>query len=385
MNPRQAFPITVVVLATLALAYLLIQVGEIVLVLFIAIVFASALRPLVNALTDRGLPRGLVILAFYLIILVALLALVLVSIPPLVSLVLDFFEGDTLRTELERFTRWLAFFGWDNFRIIPPVFALPDTVMQLLDRAESTVEREALPAVQGAGLVLGYFVLVFVMGFYWLTAREQLLDLLLRLSPLRHRAKVEEVWTDVETTLGSYLRGQVILMASVGLASFIGLTIFGVPYAAALAVVAGLTEIIPIVGPFLGAIPAIILALTISGPTALLVAVWYIAVQQLEAHILVPRVMGRATGLSPLLVIVALLAGGMLNGVIGALIALPLAGAVQVIVRHLIIDPTVQKRAPQREEGGVLLADTEEDEENGALAESTRVIVREGQNRAPEH
>ncbi|RPI48879.1 MAG: AI-2E family transporter, partial [Chloroflexi bacterium] len=108
---------------------------------------------------------------------------------------------------------------------------------------------------------------------------------------------------------------------------------------------------------------AVLLAFTVSWPVALFVALLYFVIQQLEAHILVPKVMERAVGLNPLLVIVALIAGGLLSGVVGALLAVPVAGAAQVIVRHLLIDPTIRKRALRTEDGIVIVGEEEEEPE----------------------
>ncbi len=362
MTARRAFEITVVVLATLLLAYILYEVGQILLVLFLAIIFASAIRPWVETLARWHVPRGLAILLIYLLILGLVLGSLAVAIPPLVDMTTGLLSGELLREPLLRFSSWLTIFGWENFQVILPVIELPEQVQELIEQVRGVAEAQVLPLAMGGLLVLVQLVLVFVMTLYWLTAREPMLDLILRLSPLRHRGQVETVWTDVEQTLGAYVRGQGVLMAIVGLASYVGLLVLGVPYAPALAIVAALTEAIPVVGPWLGAVPAVLLAFTVSWPVGLLVALWYVIVQQLEAHILVPRIMGRAVGLHPLLVIIALIAGGLLAGVVGSLLAIPVAGALQVIVRHLLIDPTIRKRT-LRSEDGVFIVGEEEDEE----------------------
>jgi len=362
MTGRQAFQTTVIVLATLLLAYLLYKVGQIILVLFLAIIFASAIRPVVDTLARLLIPRGLAILLVFLLILGILFGLIVVATPPLVEMTTGLLSGELLREPLLSFSSWLTIFGWENFRVILPVIALPEQVQELIEQARGIAEQQVWPLAMGGVLVLAQVVLVFVMTFYWLTAREPMLAFILRLSPMRQRGQVEAIWNDVEGTLGAYLRGQVILMGAVGIASYLGLLVLGVPYAPALAVIAAITEAIPVVGPLAGAVPAVLLAFTVSWPVALGVAVWYFLVQQLEAHVLVPKVMERAVGLNPLLVIVALIAGGLLSGVVGALLAIPVAGAAQVIVRHLLIDPTIRKRALRTEEGIVIVSDEEEEQ-----------------------
>jgi predicted PurR-regulated permease PerM len=365
MSGRQVFNATVIVLATLAVAYLLLKVGQVVIVLFIAIVFASTIRPVVDWLSQHRVPRGLAILLVYLALFAGIAGLIIATVPPLVGLTVDLFSGNLLIERVQTLAQRLAFLGWSQFRIRLPVVELPQALNTLLGEAGDTAQKMAWPVAQNTILVLSQIVLIFVMALYWLTAREPSLNLLLRMSPLKHRTLVEQVWTDVELTLGSYVRGQFILMVVIGLASLVGLLILRVPYAPALAVIAALTEAIPVVGPFLGGTVAVLVGLTVSGETALLVAGWYILMQQLENHILVPKVMERSVGLNPLVVIIALVIGGILKGVLGALLAVPVAGALQVIVRHLLIDPAIQSHELRTESGIVILSEEEPVETNG--------------------
>ncbi len=135
--------------------------------------------------------------------------------------------------------------------------------------------------------------------------------------------------------LGAYLRGQLFLMGIIGGATFLMLLALGIPNPLALAVIAGLFEAVPMVGPVLGAVPAVLAALQISPATALAVAVGFVILQALESNLLVPRVMSSNVGLNPLWVMVALIGGSMLNGLVGALLAVPVAGAAQVILQHM--------------------------------------------------
>jgi len=177
----------------------------------------------------------------------------------------------------------------------------------------------------------------------------------LRVSAAHHRNRLKTIWTDIEETLGSYVRGQVILSLIVGSASYVGLLLLGIPNALALAVIAALFEFIPYVGPFLGALPSILIGLTVSPLIGISVAGWYLLVQQVESNVLIPRIMQQSVGLNPLLVIIAIVGGGSLNGITGAILAIPIVGALQVIMRHMWIEPAINKEQT-REDGGVLLA-----------------------------
>jgi predicted PurR-regulated permease PerM len=230
-----------------------------------------------------------------------------------------------------------------------------------LREANDSAMVQALPVARNTVTVIGQVLLAMIMSFYWLTTRQPLLNLLLRLSPLHYRERTGVVWNDIETTLGAYVRAQIIMIVTIGVAAYIGLLLLRVPYALPLAVVAGLTEAIPIVGPIFGAIPAVLIAFSINPVTGLLVAGWYIVIQQLEANILVPKLMESQIGLNPLLVIVAIIAGATLNGVVGALLAIPVAGAVQVIARHLLIEPALAKQYWRETDEGMLLDENGED------------------------
>jgi predicted PurR-regulated permease PerM len=342
---------TVIVLATLLGAYLLYRLGELVLILFIAIVVASAIKPLVEILVRRGLHRGIAILMVYVGLIIGLSTLLILVLPPLVGMMMELVSGDLLVNQMNDLASKLVLFGWRQFHVILPVLELPEQLQALLDETYAVVQGQAWVLARGSFVALGQVFLILVMGFYWLTSRDQMLNLLLKMSPARARSRLELIWNDIESTLGAYVRGQVILMLAIGIAALVGLGVLRVPYSLALAFLAGFTEAIPLIGPFLGGIPAVLLGLTVSPTTGLLVAGWYVLIQQIENHVLVPKVMQRNVGLNPLVVIIALAAGGSLNGIVGGLIAIPIAGALQVIARHVLIEPSIRNSAPLTENG----------------------------------
>lgn len=346
---------------TLLGGYLLWRLGEIVLVLFAAIIFASAIRPLVEFLVRRKINQGIAVLLIYLLTFGVLLGLILVTIPPLAAFTLDLLGGDLLVRQVQEMMGPVLLFFWQNFRIILPVMTVPEQLREMLREANDSAMIQALPMARNTATVIGQILLAMIMSFYWLTTRQPLLNLLLRLSPLHYRERTNVIWNDIEQTLGAYVRAQIVMVLTIGLASYIGLLLIGVPYALPLAVVAGLTEAIPIVGPVIGAVPAILIAFAINPVKGLLVAGWYIVIQQLEANILVPKLMEKEIGLNPLLVIVAIIAGATLNGIVGALLAIPVAGAVQVIARHLLIEPALAKQYWRATDEGMLLDENGED------------------------
>jgi predicted PurR-regulated permease PerM len=205
--------------------------------------------------------------------------------------------------------------------------------------------------------ILGEALILFVMAFYWLTERDHFEQLVVKMIPGRHRERFVTIADRVESMLGAYVRGQTIICVTVGIFCFIVLSFLGVRSALMLAVFAALMEAIPLVGPFLGAIPAVLVALTDSPEKGLVTALAYIVIQQIEAQILVPKVMEHHVGLSPLLVLLALTAGALLGGLIGAVVAIPIAAALMLLFREFIVAPTVQARQFPVVDGGAILLD----------------------------
>jgi predicted PurR-regulated permease PerM len=377
MDGWHTFYRTAIVLGTVVGAYLLWQLGEIILVLFAAIIFASTIRPYVDLLMRIKIPQGVAILLIYVIIFSAFGILLYFTIPPLARMTVEILSGDLILSQVQAIVRDALIFAWREFNVVIPIRTVPEQIQEFVGQADIAARAQALPFALSTVAGIGQLLLALIMCFYWLTTRERLLNFLLLLSPVRHRARTEAIWTDIENTLGWYVRSQVILALSVGTASYIGLFVIQVPYALPLAVFAGMTEVIPYVGPVLGGIPAVLIAFSDSPVKGLLVLGWYVLIQQLESSILVPKIMQSNVGLNPLLVIVAVIAGGSLGGVIGAILAIPVAGAAQVIAQHLLIQPTLDKRQWTANVDGGVLIQTEEDKEN-STAEEKAQIYRSG-------
>ena len=368
------FQKTLIVIATLAGLYFLYQLREILIAIFVAVILASAMKPGVDGIVQLGLKRVWAILLMYLILLTVIILLALISIPPLIGMSLELFSTGILFDQFRILLKQLSALGWSELSDALPTFVLPEQLQRLLDAASNTAQRQAWPLARDTLLTIGQVILILAMGFYWLTMRKQILDLLLRLSPVSKRDQVATIWNDVEETLGSYVRGQIILMAIIGVAAFIGLSLLGVPYALALAVLSGLMELIPIAGPFLGAIPPILVGFSISPLTGLLVAGWYLIIQVVEGYILIPKIMSQNTGLNSLVVIIAIVAGASLNGVVGALIAIPLAGALQVVARNLLIEPTIESHEPVTAGGLPIIGEIEAEPEQSDEIEIVTTI-----------
>jgi predicted PurR-regulated permease PerM len=341
MTARQSFVFTLTVVVTLVGAFLVWRLSEIVLLLLGAIIFASAVQPYVTWLDKRGLPRSVAIILIDVFAVAFFIGLVVVAVPPLVTFIVTVVQSGVLSTKLTQVATRLAIFGWDKFQVLIPVFTLPAQLNTLIAETGDQVQEQAWTLTQTTMVGLGQAFLLFTMAFYWLTSRESTLALLLLLSPKTQRQRVHDIWNDIEFRLGAYVRGQGILMVIIGVASYVGLFFLGVPFAPALALIAGITEAIPIVGPLIGAVPAVIVGFTVSPVTGLLVAALYVVIQGLENNVLVPKIMSSNVGLNPLVIIIAIVAGTTLNGVVGAILAIPLAGALQVLAQHIWVTPSL--------------------------------------------
>lgn len=295
-------------LAVVLTLWFLIQVGSIVLTLFVALILALGLSPLVESLCQKGLSRPLSVLVTYLVFILLLLGLFTVALTPMV------YQTQKLIEKLPLYATTITIPGMEELQR-----QFVDSLAKEISSASGNMLRVTLGFFSNALAM----VTILVLTFYFLIDLPQLKRRFIRLFSRGARSKVEETINELEAKLGGWLRGQVFLMFVVGLAAFVGLSLIGVEYALSLALIAGLLEIVPIVGPLISVVPALIVAAAVSPLTALLVALLYLLIQQAENNLLVPKVMEKAVGFSPLVTLIAILIGGKLLGILGALLAVP--------------------------------------------------------------
>jgi predicted PurR-regulated permease PerM len=195
---------------------------------------------------------------------------------------------------------------------------------------------------------------VLTLVYFWLTERARLQRFALALLPAEHRAGTREAWNDVEERLGSWVRAQLILMGSVGVMTSVAYFLIGLEGALLLGVLAALAEAIPLIGPALGAIPALLVAAMTGDLTKVaIVAIVYVVIQVIEGNVLVPIVMRRTMAVPPFLVISAILIGAAVGGIIGALLAVPLVAALLAVFERLQARDTVVPAEPATSQEGV--------------------------------
>jgi len=341
------------VAVTVVLVWLLYLAREVLLLMYVSALFATGFSPLVRLLErqrlfpvgTRRLPRWLAILALYVGMLGVAVGLGFLIVPPLATQAREFWAQ--LPTLIEEAQSYLVARG---------LISQPITVRDILQRAPVGPGADAVGTLMGAiwGVVGGVvgIVTILILTFYLLVESGSILATFVRLFPRERRSRVEAVAREITLKVSAWLGGQLLLAAIIGVTAAIGLGLLGVPYFYVLAVIAAVGEVIPVVGPLLAAIPGIAVAFSVSGTTVLWVALFYLAQQQLENHILVPKLMERQLGMSPVTVIVALLVGSALLGLVGALLAVPTAAIVQVLVQELVLGDEAEDPAQAGTGGG---------------------------------
>lgn len=341
----------------IGLAVLAQRAANVLILAFLAVLLASALEPFIGWLRGHlPLGRGATILVVYLVFLVFVGWLVFLILPAAITQLEDLLAS--LPPLLEQARTWAA--G------LQPV-ALQTGAEAVIDALDQQFRPAPPPdpdVVVEAGLTVAEFVVslttVLALIFFWLVEHARLQRYALAFVPAGRRAGWREAWNQIETRLGLWVRGQLILMLAIGLATGIAYWLLGVPSALLLAIFAGFAEAIPIVGPALGAVPAILVALTVSPELAITVGVVYVILQFVEGNVLVPMVMKNTIGLSPFIVIMALLAGAAAGGVVGAFLAVPVAAAIEVVLERL-----QARDVPIAQEPGSASLDAAEAEEQG--------------------
>ncbi len=317
------------VLAVVAAVLVLMRLSELVFVFVIAVVLSEGLRPAVDLLQRRGLHRELA-RAFIYIVLIALVvgAIAFLSRPVVAQ----------ARSVLVSLPRYQA----DVQRALDQL-QLETSVSSAISDAAATVARTAFNFAANLAHGVVDAVIVLLLSFLWLTAGPRLGTFLAGLIPPANRELAGQMWTQIAGGFAGYVRGVAVNMIVIGLLSGAAAWLLGLPAPALLGVLAGITEMIPLVGPIIGAIPAVLLGFTISPLYPLIVAGVYLVIQQVEAHTLVPLVMRQAVGLPPLVIVLALATGAAVGGVGGALVAVPIAFATQVVIVRAVA-PAIRRR-----------------------------------------
>jgi predicted PurR-regulated permease PerM len=319
---RYVFTNHVLATAFILLFFLfLLQVKVILIDLFISYIIMAALSPFVTMLTRKKVPNVIASTITYLVMVILLFILIFPLVPFFISQIALLIKSFPLYLDNTAhvfgmkvdFTQVQAFLGAELTNLGENAYSITKSIFN------------------------GFFsfLTVMVIGFYLLLDKKNIQKSLIGYFPLKMQNHAEITITEIEEKLGSWVRGQILLSVFIGVLTWIMLTVLGIPFALPLALIAGILEIVPTLGPIISAIPAMIVALSISPTLALIVAAGYLGIQMLENNLLVPKIMEHAVGLNPIIIIVTVGIGANLLGVIGALLAIPFLSALIILVRDI--------------------------------------------------
>jgi predicted PurR-regulated permease PerM len=317
-------------------------VRDALLIVYVSGLLAIGFSPIVRIIERQKvvpiggrLPRWLAILILYVLILGTITLVMVLIVPPLVRQAQALWEK--IPDMFEKGQQYLMSKGLLKEHL---------TIREAVERAPGTggdaVARVLGAAANVAGGIFGV-VTILILTFYILIDSWNMRETALRLFPRPRRSRVDAAMREVTVKVSAWLGGQLLLAAVIGATSAVGLWALGVPFFYVLALISAIGEMIPVVGPILSAIPAIAVASTLSLKTVIFVVIFFFLQQQLENHILVPKIMSRQVGVSPVTVIVALLIGGSLLGIVGAILAVPTAAILQVIASELLTEEDGRK------------------------------------------
>lgn len=288
-------------------------IKDIILTLFAAVLIMIVLNPLVTRLTKWKIPRVLSVIISYVLVLGAFGGALALIIPPMVE------QSTNFATNLPLYLQNLGIGDQVVNNLLSQLGSLPGQVVKL-----------------GVSVVSNILVVfsVLIFAFYFLLYRTKLDSILSSFLDDAKKGKVIKILDLIEIKLGGWARGELTLMFAVGSLIYLGLILLGIPYALPLAILAGLLEIVPMLGPIIAAVPAVIIGLSISPIMGLAAAALAFLVQQLENYILVPKIMEKSVGVSPVITLIALTIGFRLLGVAGALMSVPVVIAIQIILKE---------------------------------------------------
>lgn len=334
---------TITILVLMAMSKFLAEISSVLILFFIAVLFSSALNPAVNFLEKKHVPRAVSVLAMYLGLLfllgffisqlIPLVATQLMELARSLSTTLDKLSsedlqlpfGQSLQPMIQDFLQEI-----DRETLVSQFKSgLENLSTQLKSVAGNTVG-----AIKGIFDGVLHFVIVLVLTFFLVVNERSVSEFFISLFPSKHGSYITNKITTVQNKIGFWLQGQLTLMILMFTMSLIGLLILGIDNALTLAMMTGIAELIPVVGPVAAGIPAVLVAFNESPWLAVWMIGLIIFLQQIEGHILVPLVMRKAVGLNPIIIILAMLVGLQTLGVIGMIMAVPVATTLSIFVKE---------------------------------------------------
>jgi predicted PurR-regulated permease PerM len=347
MSALQALRTAVIFAATFGAAYFIYLILDVLILLLVGIILALAIRKPVQALEKRKINRVVALLIVYGIMMIVIALLAVVILPPAVRQFGNYLTDEqSLVKQIVTAESRIEALVEDNTDLditLPDEVAIQTTVSSTLRDL-----RARIPALAGNfGGLLSNFVLVFVIAGYMTLSLDRTIASILELFPAHQHAEVLRIIDEIEQAVGGFVRGSLLVATIVGILDFGIMTLLRIPNAGMLALIVAITTTIPVIGGYIGAITATLLALLNSPTDALIALAVILVVQQVENYFLSPRIIESTVNLHPVLTIVSLLIGFAVAGGVGALIAVPVASTVKILVHYLAIKPRIEQVAAQ--------------------------------------
>ena len=321
-----------IVFVILLLVFLYL-IRDVIVIFIFALIIASAIAPAVGALEKIKIPRVIGALISYIVIIALIAFLISLIFAPFISEIKNLSSHlpdyvDKLSAQFKSFQKTFSKYE----AVINQIQIFLSRIVERLQASEASLFSSIINIFGG----IFTFILVLIISFYLSVQKKGVQRTLAAISPFNHRDYILDLWERAQKKMGRWLQGQLLLGLIVGALVYIGLYFLGIKYALILAIVAGVLELLPYIGPVLSAIPAIIVGFLQAPILAFWVLILYVAVQQLENHAIVPLVIGKTVGLNPIIVIMALLIGAKLGGILGVLLAVPLTAVFAEFVKDLV-------------------------------------------------
>ncbi|RED65616.1 AI-2E family transporter [Cohnella lupini] len=298
----------------------------------VAMVISYMLNPIVNLLHDRKVPRTAAVLLIYAVF-ISVSVVVLMNVTPMFVNQVE--ELNEHMPDLTMKAQSLAD-HFNNNDMLP--VTVRDAINSSIGNLEEQVEKRIADFLNNLGAVVNVLFIAMIvpfLAFYMMKDLDVFERAALQYIPRARRKPAIRLMKDIDSALGSYIRGQLIVSLCIGVLAYIGYLIIGMPYPLLMACFVSLFDIIPYLGPFFGALPALLMATTISWKMVLMVIIVNMICQNLESNVISPQVVGKSMKMHPLTIILVLLIGGNLAGIVGMILAVPFYAALRVIVQHV--------------------------------------------------
>lgn len=310
----------VIGLLFLVFGLFLFEIRQIIILFFISYIITAAFLPVINFIS-RKFPRGIAVLITYVVGITLIVALIFPLVPFFLS---------QIQSLINSFPKILNQAG----KVIG-IHIGPSEVSSIVRSEIGTLGKDVYSVTSKIFGGIFSALAVFVLSFYLSLDYDRIKHQALHIFPKDNRERVSVIFSHIEEKLGSWLRGQILLSISIGILTWIALTLLGLDFALPLALIAGMLEIVPTIGPIISAVPAIIVALTISPAITFIVIINYIIIQMFENNVLVPKIMEKSVGLNPIVIIAAIMVGSKLMGILGALLAIPFISLLIIIFNNI--------------------------------------------------